>query len=152
MKKNWIFVLLICIMLTGCSSQPEEQSKQSAQYSKMAETPAESNPSFIGYKEIEVDGGDLSGYREASVVVDIGFGDRDYWAFTNQYGQLVRVVADKIVLQDDAAEPVLPDGRYYKDEADVPGTERSDMDKGHVIADSLGGVSNAYNITPQNGI
>jgi hypothetical protein len=32
----------------------------------------------------------------------------------------------------------------------VPGTEREDLDEGHVIADSLGGVSNAYNITPQN--
>lgn len=31
----------------------------------------------------------------------------------------------------------------------MPGTERSDLDQGHVIADSLGGVSNAYNITPQ---
>ena len=35
-------------------------------------------------------------------------------------------------------------------EADVPGTERSYLDQGHVIADSLGGVSNAYNITPQD--
>ncbi|WP_405127655.1 DNA/RNA non-specific endonuclease [Sinanaerobacter chloroacetimidivorans] len=41
-------------------------------------------------------------------------------------------------------------GRYYDGQAKVPGTERSDMDKGHIIADSLGGVSNAYNITPQN--
>lgn len=37
-----------------------------------------------------------------------------------------------------------------KDEAKVPGTERADLDQGHVIADSLGGVSNAYNITPQD--
>lgn len=38
----------------------------------------------------------------------------------------------------------------YDDEAKVPGTERKDLDEGHVIADSLGGVANAYNITPQN--
>jgi len=31
----------------------------------------------------------------------------------------------------------------------VPGVERPDLDEGHIIADSLGGVSNAYNITPQ---
>ncbi|KAF0818132.1 hypothetical protein KIS4809_2934 [Bacillus sp. ZZV12-4809] len=31
----------------------------------------------------------------------------------------------------------------------VPGVERDDMDEGHIIADSMGGVSNAYNITPQ---
>ncbi|WP_282019354.1 DNA/RNA non-specific endonuclease [Planomicrobium okeanokoites] len=104
---------------------------------------------FAGYELIEVDGGDLSGYREANVVVDIGFGDREYWAFTNEYGQLVRVVAAEIILQDDASEPVTGDGRYYADEAKVPGVESDILDEGHVIADSLGGVANAYNITPQ---
>lgn len=106
--------------------------------------------SFTGYKKILVDGGDLSGSRQANVVVDIGFGDRKYWAFTNEHGQLVRVIAKKIVLQDDATEDVTRDGRYYSDEAKVPGVERADLDEGHIIADSLGGVSNAYNITPQN--
>ena len=105
---------------------------------------------FAGYKLIEVDGGNLSGHREANVVVDIGFGDREYWAFTNEYGQLVKVIAKEIILQDDATEPVKSNGRYYNDEAKVPGTESKDLDEGHVIADSLGGVSNAYNITPQN--
>ena len=105
---------------------------------------------FAGYRLIEVDGGDLSGHREANVVVDIGFGDREYWAFTNEYGQLVKVIAKEIILQNDATEPVKSNGRYYNDEAKVPGTERKDLDEGHVIADSLGGVSNAYNITPQN--
>lgn len=41
-------------------------------------------------------------------------------------------------------------GRYYSDEAKVPGVESPQLDEGHVIADSLGGVSNAYNITPQD--
>ncbi|MTD32010.1 DNA/RNA non-specific endonuclease [Planomicrobium sp. YIM 101495] len=104
---------------------------------------------FDGHQLIQVDGGDLSGHREANVVVDIGFGDREYWAFTNEHGQLVRVVAAKIALQDDANEPVLSTGRYYSDEAKVPGVESDILDEGHVIADSLGGVSNAYNITPQ---
>ena len=53
-------------------------------------------------------------------------------------------------LQDDATEPVNASGRYCNDEAKVPGVEEPDLDEGHVIADSLGGVSNAYNITPQN--
>jgi predicted double-glycine peptidase len=35
--------------------------------------------SFEGYKIIEVDGGNLSGYREPNVAVDVGFGDREYW-------------------------------------------------------------------------
>nr|WP_144512492.1 DNA/RNA non-specific endonuclease [Bacillus sp. FJAT-22090] len=108
------------------------------------------NELFSGYKLIEVDGGDLSGYREPNVVVDIGYGDREYWAFTNEYGQLVRVIAEEIVIQDDSNEPVTSSGRYYSDEAKVPGVESDVLDEGHVIADSLGGVSNAYNITPQN--
>ncbi|MFV0464577.1 MAG: DNA/RNA non-specific endonuclease [Lachnospiraceae bacterium] len=102
------------------------------------------------YSIIVVDGGDRSGNREASVAVDIGYGDRVYWGLTNEYGQLVYVIADEISLQDDSTEPVNSDGRYYDDEATVAGSEESDLDQGHVIADSLGGVSNAYNITPQN--
>ena len=105
---------------------------------------------FKGYKIIEVDGGNLSGHREPNVAVNIGFGDREYWAFTNEHSQLVRVVAKKIILQDDSKEPVNSKGRYYNDEAKVPGVESKYLDEGHVIADSLGGVSNAYNITPQN--
>lgn len=102
------------------------------------------------YKVVKVAGGNLSGKRQANVAVDIGYGSRVYWGFTNKYGQLVYVVADKITLQDSKTEKVLSNGRYYRDEANVPGTEQKDLDKGHVIADSLGGVSNAYNITPQN--
>lgn len=92
-----------------------------------------SAPIFEGYRLIEVDGGDLSGHREANVVVDIGFGDREYWAFTNEHGQLVKVIADVIVPQDESKEPVTSEGRYYPDEAKVPGTEASDLDEGHVI-------------------
>ena len=114
------------------------------------ETSAQSNDDlFAGYKLIEVDGCDLSGNRQAKVVVDIGYGEREYWAFTNEHGQLVRVIADEIILQNDNTESVTSQGRYCSDEAKVPGVERSDLDEGHVIADSLGGVSNAYNITPQ---
>ena len=112
----------------------------------------QSSVSFDGYTLIEVYGGDLSGYRAANVVVDIGFGDREYWAYTNEYGQLVRVVAAEIILQDNTTEPVNSEGRYYDDEAKVPGTENSNLDEGHVIADSLGGVANAYNITPQDSV
>lgn len=107
---------------------------------------------FEGYTLIQVDGGDLSGYRQPNVVVDIGFGDREYYAFTNEHGQLVKVTASRIVLQDENKEPVTSEGRYYHDEAKVPGTESNSLDEGHVIADSLGGVANAYNITPQNSI
>ncbi len=102
------------------------------------------------YKIIEVDGGNRSGHRESNVAVDIGFGDREYWALTNEHGQLVNVFAKNIVLQDEKNEPVTSKGRYYHDEAAVPGTEHKELDQGHIIADSLGGVANAYNITPQD--
>ncbi|WP_328820962.1 DNA/RNA non-specific endonuclease [Peribacillus faecalis] len=129
-------------------AKAEEEAKAKAEEEKEAAQKTETQ--FSGYKLIEVDGGDTSGYRQAKVVVDIGFGDREYWAFTNEYGQLVRVIADKIILQDDNSEPVNSSGRYYSDEAKVPGVESDSLDEGHIIADSLGGVSNAYNITPQN--
>ena len=131
----------------------ENSSKENKEDSQVVKTESTSNSTddlFKGYKLIEVDGGDLSGHREPNVVVDIGFGDREYWAFTNEYGQLVKVVAKEIILQDDSKEPVNSKGRYYNDEAKVPGVESKYLDEGHVIADSLGGVSNAYNITPQN--
>jgi hypothetical protein len=135
---------------TNTSDAEEEESTAVVDEPTVEETPTETKDElFSGYKLIEVDGGDLSGYREPNVVVDIGFGDREYWAFTNEYGQLVRVVAEEIIIQDDSTEPVLSSGRYYSDEAKVPGVESDTLDEGHIIADSLGGVSNAYNITPQ---
>ncbi|MEC1387012.1 DNA/RNA non-specific endonuclease [Aerococcus viridans] len=135
------------------SKENEEVYSESVVPSDASES-AEPQPSvsFDGYALIEVYGGELSGYRAANVVVDIGFGDREYWAYTNEFGQLVRVVAAEIILQDDATEPVNSNGRYYDDEANVSGTENSNLDQGHVIADSLGGVSNAYNITPQDSV
>ena len=135
---------------TSQNEEKEETTTTVVEEPVVEETSTQSNDErFSGYKLIEVDGGDLSGYREANVVVDIGFGDREYWAFTNEYGQLVRVIADEIILQDDRNEPVTSSGRYYSDEAKVPGVESANLDEGHIIADSLGGVSNAYNITPQ---
>jgi hypothetical protein len=134
------------------SKENEEVYSESALSDASESAELQSSVSFDGYALIEVYGGDLSGYRAANVVVDIGFGDREYWAYTNEYGQLVRVVAAEIILQDDATEPVNSNGRYYDDEANVPGTENSNLDQGHVIADSLGGVANAYNITPQDSV
>lgn len=131
------------------SSETIEEQEERVTESE-TEEPRTASDSFSGYEQLEVDGGDLSGDRAANVVVNVGFGDRTYWAFTNEHGQLVRVTADVIVLQDEANEDVTSSGRYYGDEAKVPGVEHQSLDEGHVIADSLGGVSNAYNITPQD--
>ncbi len=102
---------------------------------------------------ISVDACNLSGERKANVVVDIGYDSsyatRNYYATTNGYAQLTKVTANEIIIQNDDKEAVKSTGRYCSDEAKVPGTEASDLNEGHVIADSLGGVSNAYNITPQ---
>lgn len=157
LKKNillaLVFILSLCMV--GCSegdyaAQQPQQVEETTTY--MDAEIKDGYLTYLGksYKIIEVDGGDRSGTRQSEVAVDIGFGDRVYWALTNEYGQLVYVLANKIILQDDKVEPVNAKGRYYNDEANVPGTERKDLDQGHVIADSLGGVSNAYNITPQN--
>ena len=175
-KMNYVILFLTTILMVGCTnvedvsitdveidtqevitdnttknSEKEETITKVVDEPVVEETPTQPNDElFSGYKLIEVDGGDLSGYREPNVVVDIGYGDREYWAFTNEHGQLVRVIADEIILQDDRNEPVLSSGRYYSDEAKVPGVESDVLDEGHIIADSLGGVSNAYNITPQD--
>ncbi|MDN4492995.1 DNA/RNA non-specific endonuclease [Ureibacillus aquaedulcis] len=176
MKINNLILLLTAIFMVGCTevedasvsdAQTDQQEAATVETNKnsdkedtvttaidepvVEETPTQpNNELFPGYKLIEVDGGEMSGYREPNVVVDIGYGDREYWAFTNEYGQLVRVIADEVILQDDRNEPVLSSGRYYPDEAKVPGVESDVLDEGHIIADSLGGVSNAYNITPQD--
>jgi hypothetical protein len=178
MKKNmnYLTLLLTIIFMVGCTNvedtsntdlETDSQEVTTVETNKnnekeetvttvvdepvVEEAPTQlNNELFSGYKLIEVDGGNLSGYREPNVVVDIGYGDREYWAFTNEHGQLVRVIADEIILQDDSNEPVLSSGRYYSDEAKVPGVESDVLDEGHIIADSLGGVSNAYNITPQD--
>ncbi len=105
-----------------------------------------------GYQLVDSNSCSLSGERVANAKVDIGYDSdyatRDYYAYTNEYGQLVYVEADEIILQNDDKE-ISGDDRYCSDEAKVPGVEESDLDEGHVIADSLGGASNAYNITPQ---
>ncbi|MFC5735184.1 DNA/RNA non-specific endonuclease [Cytobacillus gottheilii] len=176
MKTNYFILLLTAIIMVGCTNhdhaattdiETDPQEVTTVETNKHSEkeemvttvedkTAAEetvtqvNHEQFAGYELMEVDGGDLSGNRKSNVVVDIGYGDREYWAFTNEYGQLVRVIADEIILQDDSKEPVLSSGRYYSDEAKVPGVESDILDEGHVIADSLGGVSNAYNITPQD--
>ncbi|NMD71259.1 hypothetical protein HHO41_13220 [Bacillus sp. DNRA2] len=175
-----LLLLSVLIIFTSCSQQnnPEMnqevskkkeatvESKQSTSDDEAEKTTSESVPAtssptttsvngdfdYSKYTVIEVDGGDMSGYRKPNSRVDVGFGDREYWAFTNEYGQLIRVEAKKITLQNHKTEHVLSSGRYYSDEARVPGTESPDLDQGHVIADALGGVSNAYNITPQNSI
>ncbi len=138
------------LVFVGCNSSVSDSNTQPPKEQITQPTTESTVDLFEGYTIIEVAGGNLSGHREPNVAVNIGFGDRDYWAFTNEHAQLVKVVADKIILQDEENEPVLSTGRYYSDEAKVPGVESKTLDEGHVIADSLGGVSNAYNITPQN--
>lgn len=146
-----VATVAISSTLVGCNNNIANiESSQSVK--QEVDVSSDIDPLLTNNRLIEVDGGDMSGTREPNVKVDIGFGNREYWAYTNEYGQLVRVEAKEIVLQDDNTEPVTSDGRYYSDEAKVPGVEQKDLDEGHIIADSLGGVSNAYNITPQNSI
>ena len=134
----------------GTTSKPVEEEKPTVDTTGIFTDTGVSDSIFNGYTKLEVDGGDISGHREPNAVVDIGYGDREYWGFTNEYGQLVKVIAKEVKLQDSENEPIGSNGRYYPDEAKVPGVEDPNLDEGHVLADSLGGVANAYNITPQN--
>lgn len=134
------------------SEQKEDYTlNQEKVQSKPSEQSSLGKPDTTNHKLIVADGGDTNGYRQPNVVVNIGFGDREYWSYTNEHGQLVRVTAEKIILQDEKNESVNSSGRYYSAMANVPGVgQKHGYDRGHVIADSLGGVANAYNITPQN--
>lgn len=160
LKSKYLLVLILSIFLVACSDEFEtgesvesleaETTHDVEKDEQSNETDNAGEPDTENYKLIEVDGGDTSGHREANVVVDIGHGDREYWAYTNEHGQLVRVTAKEIIVQDDSIEDVTADGRYYSKMADVPGVGAdTGYDRGHIIADSLGGVANAYNITPQ---
>lgn len=166
---KFVLMLLLSVLLVACSPDsgieefmeiPEDNQEvdieeniveeQTSEFDTASQTQSSEDPDTENYKLIEVDGGDTSGHREPNVVVNIGNGDREYWAYTNEHGQLVRVVAKEIIIQDDSTEDVNADGRYYSRMADVPGVGAdTGYDRGHVIADSLGGVANAYNITPQ---
>ena len=68
---------------------------------------------------------------------------------TNSTGQLVEVIARDIIVQNDDTETVNDKGRYCDYLPFVPGAGKG-FDRGHVIADSLGGQSNVYNLAPQN--
>ena len=135
--KRYFLLLLTLILVSGCASNDVVNVEQAT------------NDTNI--KEISVGSCDLSGKRQPNVKVNIGYNEKDikrnYYAYTNEYGQVVKVTADKLILQIKDEEN--NDGRYCKDEAKVKGNENKDYDEGHIIADSLGGVSNAYNITPQ---
>jgi hypothetical protein len=82
----------------------DKAAKTTSENSGNPSVPANSTPTITSvngdfdyskYRLIVVDGGDMSGYRKPNVRVDVGFGDREYWAFTNEYGQLIRVEAKK---------------------------------------------------------
>ena len=91
------FIMVACTnvedtSITDIETEPQEETITSVvDEPVLEETPTQSNNElFSGYKLIEVDGGDLSGHREPNVVVDIGFGDREYWAFTLVIFRLVK--------------------------------------------------------------
>ncbi len=161
MKKYLLFVISL-ITLSGCTIPSMEDIENTFDL-------GQSILSFFNNDEVEivddsqiqaeiaaenlnvetVEACNLTGKRVANAIVNIGAGNREYYAKTNENKQLVEVYANELILQDDKKEDVKANGRYCNDEARVEGTESSQYDQGHVIADSLGGVSNAYNITPQ---
>ncbi len=95
---------------------------------------------------VERDACSTDGSREANAKADIGYADREYYAYTNEYSQLVYVTASQLVQQYKSEEN--SDNRYCSAQANVYDLATG-YNRGHVIGDQLGGVSNAYNIFPQ---
>lgn len=81
-----------------------------------------------------------------NVKVNIGAGDREYYAYTNEHGQLQYITADTITIQDEQSEVVNADGNYCDQPADI--AKDTGYTNTYIIADSLGGASNAYNLIP----
>ncbi len=154
-RKYILVIILIIIYLVVFVSEIDIDEMKS----KVSDTDLTNTYTYSGedgdleIETLEVEPCDLSGERKPNVKVDIGYdsdyANREYYAYTNDLSQLSYVHADELILQNDDIENNGSD-RYCSDEAKVPGVEAVDLDEGHVIADSLGGVSNAYNITPQN--
>lgn len=153
MRKNFQLVIIVAMTLVfGFLNQEANFSQKLVELIKQKlneQKYQQIENSFKSKKQIAIDSCDLSQERLADVTVDIGFGDRLYYATTNANKQVVEVFARELILQDEESEPILANGRYCNDEANVFGTESKAFDQGHIIADSLGGVSNAYNITPE---
>lgn len=84
--------------------------------------------------------------RAPNVKVNIGVGDRKYYAYTNQYSQLVFITADQIEIQNESSEAVGSNGQYCDGPAAIEGT--SGTTPKTIIADSLGAASNSYNVIP----
>lgn len=80
--------------------------------------------------------------RNPNVKVDIGAGDRSYYAYTNEYSQLAFITADQIIVQNESTDGVTDSGKYCDQPAEISGDGTPKL----VIADSLGGASNAYNV------
>lgn len=164
------FLLLSAILISGCSNDQETPlmdtpldvlsdianetaiEEETDDTSAVSSQKLDKNFDYSKYTDVPAESCSINGGRISNAKVDIGYDSsyatRDYYGYTNEYGQLFHVEANEIILQDDNQE-IPGDDRYCNDEAKVPGTEQSDLDEGHVIADSLGGVSNSYNITPQ---
>lgn len=92
------------IELTKNGIESEEMEVTSSEVKELevvsVEVTTDNKLMFDGYNLIEVEGGNQSGYRESNAVVDIGYDDREYYAFTNENGQLVNVIASEIVLKN----------------------------------------------------
>ncbi len=113
--------------------------------------------------ELEFPQNNLDVYREPNSKVNVGFDangaiEREYWSYTNEYQQTEFLHADQIKPQDNELEKDFIDseGRYFvvTDDGEITSDQSrpgviSGYDAGHIVADSLGGNSTTYNITPQ---
>ncbi len=152
MRNFWQLLMLVIMITLGIINIQDNLSIkliEKVKYHLAAKRNQTIENSFKNMAEIKVDQCDLNSGRQANVVVDIGVGSRKYLAKTNNNYQVTEVFAREIIPQNEDVELTQNSGRYCLDEASVVGTELKEYDQGHIIADSLGGASNTYNITPQ---
>lgn len=88
--------------------------------------------------------------RKPNVKVNIGYGSRQYFAYTNEYGQLAYISADEIIVQDESTESVNDSGQYCDGPAQISGDSGTTAKT--VISDSLGAASNSYNVIPAGNV
>lgn len=98
-------------------------------------------------EEITIDPCDTNKKLSANAKVDIGYGNREYYAYTNENAQIMYITAKAIYPQNADIEAVENNGTYCAD-FELAASE-GDIKQTYLINPKYGGVSNSYNLTNQ---
>lgn len=154
-KKRKIFfiegkVILVIVMLMLAKTFIDDTSTGQDDTQVENEYLQEESVHFEGYTFIESDSEDLSEKKLPNVVVDIGFGERKYYAFTNEYGQVEKILADEVITKSSENNLYLEGEKYYREEETKVQLNNTNYVYSYLMPMSLGGQRNIYNISIQN--